>query len=503
MGYIMRGYFHGIRIACLAVLLVISGSCRQDQELPNIVFILADDLGYNDFSSYGAVKIQTPNVDRLAEEGMRFTDAHSGSAVCTPTRYGVLTGRYCWRGWLKNWVLWENMPLLIDTTRLTVASMLRQKGYTTACIGKWHLGWGEEPDHTWEGDVKPGPLEVGFDYFFGVPHSHNSPDYLRVFMENHRIIGLHPGDDARDEQVMKRTSRDLEETAIRISEAAVGFIERNKDRPFFLYYPTTNIHSPITPNERFKGMSDADGYGDFVVEFDWAVGEIISALEKHGLSENTLIIVSSDNGGTREASAFGHRSNAPWRGEKCQIYEGGHRVPFIVRWPGKIKPGSTCEVTICLTDLMATCAAVSGYSLPTDAAEDSYDLSPLFLAEKSGEYARKATIHHSLSGMFAIRQGKWKLVEGLGDGGPEIGPETDASAEGQPELDPVTGKFRDLIYYFPPPPEPEAGEPEGQLFDLESDPGETRNLWNSYPEIVEELLTLLDEYRTRGKSGTR
>ena len=362
--FIARLLFVGL----VLVPITICNSCQEEPQLPNIIFIMADDLGYGDFSCYGAEKIQTPNVDRLAEEGMKFTDAHSGSAVCTPTRYGVLTGRYCWRSWLKNWVLWENMPLLIDTTRLTVASMLQQHGYTTGCLGKWHLGWGVEPDHRWDGDVKPGPLEVGFDYFFGVPHSHNSPDFLKVFMENRRIIGLNPGDDIHDEEVMKRVRRNLEETAINISKAAVRFIEDNKDRPFFLYYPTTNIHSPITPNDRFKGKSEAGQYGDFVVEFDWAVGEIVSALDRHGISENTLIIVTSDNGGTPAASSFGHLSNAPWRGSKCQIYEGGHRVPFIVRWPGKVKPGTVCDETICLTDFMATCAAIIQYPLPENAA---------------------------------------------------------------------------------------------------------------------------------------
>lgn len=449
---------------------VFSSGCRKEPELPNVIFMMADDLGYGDLGCFGAEKISTPNIDRLADEGMLFTDAHSGSAVCTPTRYGVLTGRYCWRSWLKNWVLWENMPLLIDTTRLTVANMLQQHGYTTACIGKWHLGWGTEPDHRWDGDVKPGPLELGFDYYFGVPYSHNSPEFLRVFMEDRRVIGLNPGENIYDEEVIKRIQRDLEETAIQVSGAAVRFIEENKDRPFFIYYPTTNIHSPITPNDRFRGMSDAGRYGDFVVEFDWAVGEIVSALEDHGLAENTLLIITSDNGGTTEASQYGHQSNAPWRGRKCQIFEGGHRVPFIVRWPGKVKSGKTCDETICLTDLMATCAAIINHPLPGDAAEDSYNILPLLLGRPYESPLREATVHHSLSGMFAIRQGKWKLIEGLGDGGPEIGPETDA------------------------------GEPAGQLYDLESDPGEANNLWSEHPDVVEELQALLNKYRQTGRS---
>ena len=230
------------------------------------------------------------------------------------------------------------------------------------------------------------------------------------------------------------------------------------------------------------------------------MGEIVSALDRHGISENTLIIVTSDNGGTPAASSFGHLSNAPWRGSKCQIYEGGHRVPFIVRWPGKVKPGTVCDETICLTDFMATCAAIIQYPLPENAAEDSYNLLPLILEGSNVEYFREATVHHSLSGMFAIRKGKWKLIEGLGDGGPKIGPETDASAEGQPERDTITGTFKDLVYYFPPMSQPKAGEPEGQLYDLESDPGETKNLWKEYPDVVAELQGLLIKYRETGRS---
>ncbi|MFA5814249.1 MAG: arylsulfatase [Bacteroidales bacterium] len=489
----MRFFRKELLLGLAAVPFTIPQSCRMEPIRPNIIYILADDLGYGDLCCYGATKVTTPNCDRLAKEGMRFTDAHSSSAVSTPTRYGILTGQYCWRSWLKNWVLWENMPLLIDTSRLTVASMLKQVGYTTGCIGKWHLGWGNNPDHEWTGEVKPGPREVGFDYYFGVPHSHNSPAYLQVFMENSHIVGLNPGEDLHDEAIIKRVQRNPDETAINLSDRAVRFIEDNKDKPFFLYYPVVNIHSPLTPNPRFQGKSDAGLYGDFIAEFDWAVGEILETLDRLGLSEKTIIILTSDNGASSEAAAFGLKSNAPWRGEKCQIYEGGHRVPFIVRWPGKIKPGTISDETTCLTDFMATSAAIVGYTLPGNAAEDSYNMLPVLLGKKIDKPVRESTIHHSLSGMFAIRQGKWKLIEGLGDGGPEIGPATDASAEGKPEMDASNGKFKDLIYYFPPPPQPAPGDPEGQLYDLENDPGETKNLWNEQPEIVLKLQQLLEK----------
>lgn len=483
----------GLLTASVAALAAGCITQQKPDNRPNIIYILADDLGYGDLSCYGATRITTPNCDRLAREGMRFTDTHSNSAVSTPTRYGILTGRYCWRSWLKNWVLWENMPLLIDTGRLTVPGMLKQEGYTTGCIGKWHLGWGNDRDHRWSGDVKPGPREVGFDYFFGVPHSHNSPPWLQVYMENSHVTGLNPGENIMDSLVTKRIRRKLDETAIHLSERAVRFIMDNKNHPFFLYYPVVNIHIPQTPNPRFQGTTSAGVYGDCIAEFDWAVGEILKTLDDQGLTDKTIVILTSDNGASSEGAAFGLKSNGPWRGEKCQIYEGGHRVPFIVRWPGKVKPGKTSDETICLTDLMATCAEITGFSLPENSAEDSYSILPVLLGRKYHKPLRDFTIHHSLSGQFAIRRGKWKLINGLGNGGPEIGPATDSSAANKPERDPTTGKFRDLVYYFPPPPRPAPGEPEGQLFDLEKDPGENTNLWNEYPAIVADLQRLLEK----------
>ena len=469
---------------------------------PNIIFIMADDLGYGGLGCYGAKQIPTPNCDKLAQEGVRFTDAHSGSAVCTPTRYGVLTGRYSWRSWLKNWVIGEHMPLLIDTNRMTVASMLKSKGYKTACVGKWHLGWGTEIHPDWNKNVAPGPLDVGFDYYFGAPYSHNCK--MEVYVENDRVYGLKEGENLEDEVVAKRVHRRLEDTAIELSKRAVSFIEKNKDEPFFLYYPTTNIHQPHTPNERFTGKTQLGKYGDFVTEFDWAVGQIRSTLDRLKLTDNTLIIVTSDNGAKRKWGLDKqHKPNGNWRGDKATIYEGGHRIPFIARWPGRIKPGTTSDETICLTDLMATCASLTGQRLPHNAAEDSFDISPALFGSSCSKPVRPATIHHSVSGMFAIRKGDWKLIEGLGDGyRPANFPKVNRYGKDKPIKDPQTGQFQDLRYPWEPAPSPEPGQPAGQLYNLKTDPQEEHNLWDKHPEVVKELLELLNQYRTSGRSRT-
>jgi len=481
----------GLAGSALAVSGCLAPRVHKKKSRPNIVFIMADDLGYHDLGCYGSREIQTPNCDRLADEGMRFTDAHSPSAVCSPTRYGVLTGRYCWRTWLKDWVLNDRMPLLIEDGRLTVPAMLKRYGYATGCIGKWHLGWGRRNDAYQNGIMEPGPLEVGFDSFFGVPFSHNSPPASEVFVRDRSIVGMKDGESISDEAVVNRCRRNLEDTAIELSAEAVRVIEGNKDRPFFLYYAATNVHLPHTPNKRFRGRSSLGIYGDFVIEFDWAVGEVLDTLDRLKLADNTLVIVTSDNGSRHRGSNF------PWRGQKAQIYEGGHRVPFVARWPGRIVAGSKCDETICLTDLMATCAEMMDYRLPNDAGEDSES----FLAALYGQKPwrrRRAIVHHSVCGMFAIRQGKYKLIEGLGHGGDfDFGIDL-YRCPGLPRIDEKTGKVHDLSFKPRPFPQPGPGEPPGQLYDLEADPGETTNLWQKYPQVVERLQKLLDEYRKSG-----
>lgn len=490
-------------VVALAVFLALAG-CDGGADKPNIILILADDLGWGDLGSYGATKIETPNCDLLANEGIRFTDAHSSSAVCSPSRYSILTGRYGWRTWLKNGVLMEHMPLLIDPGRLTLPALLRESGYTTACIGKWHLGWGEEISPDWNREVSPGPLEVGFDYYFGVPFSHDGDPLRRVYVENRRVFGLEPGGNVNSLSTIRRIQRRLDKTAVRLSEAAVNFVASNKDKPFFLYYPTTNVHLPWTPDRQFWGTTEAGRYGDFVAEFDWVVGQIVAALDSLGLAKRTMIIVTSDNGANQEGRMVYHTPNGRLRGIKGGIHEGGHRVPFIARWPGHIERGSSSGETICLTDLMATVAAIVEYPLPEDAAEDSYDISPAMLGQPYHAPIRKATVHHSFTGMFAIRQGKWKFIEGTGSGAlPHTGVASaiNDAARFKPVRNPKTGEFLDLVYDYPLPA-PTPGELPGQLYDLESDLEESTNLWEEHPDVVSHLQDLLDRYRRAGRSCT-
>lgn len=470
---------------------------------PNIVLIYADDLGYGDFSCYGAQHVQTPHCDRVAVEGMRFTDAHSPSAVCTPSRYGTLTGRYAWRTWLKNWVLFEHMPLLVETDRLTLPKMLQQHGYTTGCIGKWHLGWGSHINPDFSNDLAPGPLDIGFDYFFGVPFSHNSSLKLQNFVRNRRIVGLKDGESIDDEEVQTRLARRLEDTAINLSREAVQFITKNHKRPFFLYYPTTNIHFPLTPNERFQGNSDAGTYGDFILEFDWAVGEILHTLDELDLTRNTLLILTSDNGGRPTRGKMGSKGHKPCgdlRGIKRQIWEGGHRVPMVVRWPGHVAPGTTCNETVCHTDLMPTCAAILHHQLPADAAEDGYTILPALLGETYQKPLREATVHHSVNGMFAIRQGEWKLIEGDTSGDYRRGHNALAKAATLPKLDPATGHFIPFAYDIV---DFDQEDPIYCLYNLADDPAETTNVAEEHPEKVAELRALLNRYRDSGRSTPR
>ncbi len=483
------------------------GELQAQDQPPNVVFIMADDLGYNDLSCYGAEKVDTPNVDRLAEQGMRFTDAHSPSSVCTPTRYSVLTGRYAWRTWLKNWVLMPAHPLLIDTDRLTMGRLFQKHGYRTVCVGKWHLGWGRNVGmDKYNGTVKPGPLEVGFDDYFGVPFSHNSPDSLKVFMRDRRIVGLKQGEDFRDKNVMKRTRRKLERTAIELSREAVSYIEENRDHPFFLYYPTTNVHFPITPNERFRGESRAGKYGDFVVEFDWAVGQVLDALDRLDLADETIVVVTSDNGGRYfgQHDMNGHDPNTPWRGKKRLIYEGGHRVPLIVRWPERVEAGSISDETVCLTDFMRTFASMLGHDLPADAAEDSYDLSPVLFGKEYESPLREATVQHSVNGTFSLRKGNWKLIEAGDNGDYEsvegMGRHDNMAEPGFPTRNPDTGEFYPLIYAIRNEPE---GDPELQLYNLAEDPDESENLADKRPEKAQSMLKLLKKYRRQDRSAPR
>lgn len=466
---------------------------------PNIIYILADDLGIGDVRAFNPDgQIATPNMDRLAAEGMTFTDAHSGSAVCTPTRYGVLTGRYAWRTRLKSGVLWGYSMPLIAADRLTVASMLKQHGYHTGCVGKWHLGleWAQKDPsiarvdnskESWENydlaqPIASGPLQVGFDSYFGIsasldmhPHVYIQND--RVTSVPNRIIEPSGGmkfwrkgpvaDDFRHVEVLDR-----------LTSEAVAFVEeQSAEQPFFLYFPLTAPHKPIIPEERFQNKSGLNEWGDFVMQVDWTVGQIMQTVEAKGLSDNTLIILTSDNGATPGAdfpalAKHGHDPSGPLRGHKADIYEGGHRVAFIARWPAVIQSGSTSDQTICHTDLLATAADIINFDLPDSVGEDSVSLLSI-MDGTADQPVREATVHHSVNGTFSIRQGPWKLCLCPGSGG---------------WSNPRPKKALELKL------------PPVQLYDLKDDLAEQHNLQAEHPEIVERLTRLLQRYVDEGRS---
>jgi arylsulfatase A len=490
---------------------------------PNIIVILADDLGFGDLSCNNPdSKIKTHHVDRLAAEGMRFTDAHSPSAVCTPTRYSLLTGRYHWRSRLKSGVLDGLSPPLIEADRPTVASFLRQQGYATACVGKWHLGlqWTrkdgllETSDRAAVAGVRSGddidfskpftggPTALGFDQFFGISASLNMPPFCYLSGDRpvhlpilHQPAMRDPNFLATDEGVR---SPDFTNYGVmpRLAGEAIAFIESqnaaNQRKPFFLYAPLTSPHLPVVTNQEYRGLSQAGEYGDFVIETDEFVGAILATLDRLRIAENTLVILTSDNGGLyhyweakevddvkhyrmsergNHIKGYGHQGNAWMRGTKADIWEGGHRVPFVARWPQAIRPNAVSKDLVDLTDLMATVAEIVDVKLPSGAGPDSVSMLPIFQSSKSSTNARGQTVHMSMQGVFAIRQGPWKLIpDHRGSGG-----------FSQPKkLDPA-----------------KENGPVGQLYNLEVDPSETRNIYADHPEIVKRLTELLESIRNQ------
>jgi arylsulfatase A-like enzyme len=469
------------------------------------VYILADDLGYGDVGYLNpASKIATPNIDRLAAEGMNFKDAHSGSSVCTPTRYGILTGRYAWRSPLKRGVLLGYSPPLIEASRPTVASFLKQHGYATACIGKWHLGmtWptrgneppapgpaGEYPEAAidFRQPIKDGPCARGFDSFFGISASLDMTPY--VFIENDHVVAQ-PTARQPKAGFVRAGAKDpafrFEDVLPRFTDRAVDYINERAGRrgsPFFLYLALNAPHTPIAPAPQFRGKSQAGDYGDYVVEVDWAVGRVLKAIDDNTLADNTLVILTSDNGPERIAypriQEYHHYSMDGLRGVKRDAWEGGHRVPFLARWRGKVRPGSVCDQTICHTDLMATLAAILGVTLPEGAGPDSFSLLPALLEQKRDRPIREATVHHTASGRFAIRQGPWVLID---------------HATGDDNREPDW--FKKERGYQP-------HDQPGELYNLSQDPAEHHNLYASRPEVVKGLKQLLEKYKAEGRSVPR
>lgn len=471
--------------------LLSASSCVKKNKDPNIIFILADDLGYGDVSALNEnSKIKTTNIDRLAQQGAVFTDAHSSSSVCTPTRYGILTGRYSWRTALKKGVLYGYDKALIPQNRKTIASVLRERHYQTACIGKWHLGWDwnniekGKDSINYAKPIKNGPTTLGFDYFYGIVGSLDMDPY--VYVENDQPTAL--PDRITENKGMRLWRKgptasdfDHEKTLPNLINRAEKYIEeKSKDkRPFFLYLSLTAPHTPILPVKEYQGKSRLNPYGDFVLMVDSMVGRVMAAVDKAGIASNTILVFASDNGCSPAANfdelkAKGHNPSYIYRGHKADLFDGGHRIPCIVRWPAKVKSHKV-EQTICLNDFMATFAAVTGYKLKDNEGEDSFSLLPLLLNTQPQEIIREATVHHSIEGEFAIRKGEWKLLLSPSSGGWSY---------------PRPGKDDKVIATLPP----------CQLYNMKTDPGETKNLCDEYPAIVNELKALMIKYINDGRS---
>ncbi|MBL7814126.1 MAG: arylsulfatase [Saprospiraceae bacterium] len=475
----------------------------QKKKVPNIVYILADDLGYGDVSAYNTEgMIATPHIDKLANQGMRFLDAHSPSSVCTPTRYALMTGRYPWRSRLPVGVLRGYSTTLIEKDCPTVASLLKNHGYETAVIGKWHLGldWvlkkEYENDLNTEGvgikeELNPehidfmqnptqGPQTVGFNYSYILPASLDMPPYC--YLENHKLTELptaytkgnklesgYTGPFWREGKMSP--SFNFQEVLPTFTEKANDFLKKqSKNKPFFLYLPFAAPHTPWVPKDNYKGKSKAGEYGDFVQQVDDAVGHVLHTLDSLGLSDNTIVVFASDNGPYwREdfVKRYNHSASGGYRGMKGDAFEGGHRIPFIVRWKGKVKAGTTSNAITTLANLIATCADILGIKDEKYKAQDSYSILPILLGQAEQVAHQEAVVHSSSIGFFAIRKGDWKLIEGLGSGG----------------------------FTVPKEIKPKAGEATGQLYNLATDKKEEHNVYDKYPEKVKELRELLSDIK--------
>jgi arylsulfatase A-like enzyme len=497
--------FPAISLTCLVAFNALAA------DKPNIIFILADDIGYGDLGCHGATRVKTPNLDRLAQQGCRFTDAHTTASTCTPSRRSLLTGAYSWRQPAGSAIAPGDMPLSIKPGTTTLPSLLKQAGYTTGVVGKWHLGLGSEGGPDWNGDIKPGPLEIGFDYAFIMPATGDRVPC--VYVEDHRVVGLDPNDPIRvsykekvgneptgrenpellklkpthghDMTIVDVTSRigwmsggkaarwvdaDMADT---YAKKSVAFIERNKQNPFFLYLATHDIHVPRVPHARFKGSSQAGTRGDVIHELDDTVGQVLKTLDRLKLTKNTLVIFSSDNGGVNDDGyedfdTSDPKMNGVLRGRKGTLFEGGNRVPFIARWPAKIKAGGASDELICLVDMPATFAALTGVALPADAAPDSFNVLPALLGQPHKKPCRDSLVMHvgGTKGPFAVRQGPWKFV-----------PTTPPNAR-----------------------KGSGGEPNDMLFNLANDLAESNDVSAKHPDKIKALQALLTKIREQGRS---
>ena len=489
---------NGIYASLALILTFMTGGVQgatSTNQFPNILFILADDLGYGDVKCLNpAGKIPTPHIDRLAAGGMIFTDCHSSSSVCTPSRYSIMTGRYNWRSRLQSSVLGGYSKHLIENDRLTVAALLQKHNYYTAAFGKWHLGmdWplkdggiATDYEDQWNVDytkpIQHGPNWSGFSYYFGISASLDMPPY--IFIENNLPTSvptvektwIRKGPAAQDFEAIDVLPVLVNKVVNCLEERSKTF---QKSQPFFIYLPLASPHTPILPTAQWRGRSKLNPYADFVMQTDDAVGQILDALDRNHFTDNTLVIFTSDNGCSpaakvEELTANGHHPSAKYRGYKADIWDGGHRIPFIARWPGQIKAGSRTAQLAGQVDFMATCAEILGAKLPENAGEDSISMLSAFLGTENSLKRRNVMVHHSIEGRFSIRQDNWKLVLCPGSGGWSVPRDPQAATQGLPSI---------------------------QLYNLANDIGEQDNVKDKHPDVVDRLTQLLEKYAREGRS---
>lgn len=488
---------------------------NTDPQKPNVIYINVDDLGYGDLGVYGATKVQTPNIDKLASQGKRFTDAHTVSSVCTPSRYAFITGEYPVRANNLSSAIFDRDSLLIDEDKYTVADVFKEQDYATGIVGKWHLGFGTKRPVDWNAELKPGPLELGFDSYFGVPVLNSHPPF--VYVKDHYVVGLEKddpfvwGEDAKTRPYPEKWNRWDQKiggadkahelyvdnmVGTTLKDSAVAFIKKHKENPFFLYLATTNIHHPFTPAKRFLGTSEAGRYGDFIEELDWIVGEVMKALDEENLADNTILILTSDNGGMlnrggQDAYKMGHHMNGGLLGFKFDAWEGGHRVPFIVRWPGRVPPGTISHQLISSNiDMLATFAALFNRSLKKGEGVDSFNVLPIFLAQPQEEIEVRSELLIAPNDLknIALRKGDWMYISDQGGGGfaaktrgiHDFGGAAATIFTEQQNSDIENGKIKE-------------GAAPAQLYNIKKDSTQKNEVYYEHLNIVKEMKERIEE----------
>lgn len=515
------------KLSILTSLLVATIAIAAEKK-PNVVLIYADDLGYGDLSCYGATKVKTPHIDSLATEGRLFTDGHSPSAVCTPSRYSLLTGEYPFRKNIYSPIFLKS-KLIIPEDTFTLADLMKDAGYKTGIVGKWHLGFQDKSPVDWNAPLKPGPLELGFDYYYGVPTVNSHPPF--VYVENHHVVGhvydpkssdydpfdygLDAGKQGYTKLIHEKMKTDQiggakaahalfddHQVGLHLAGKAVEWIDTNKAEPFFLVFASTHIHHPFTPAPQFEGTSEAGAYGDFLHELDHIVGMILDKLEAEGLADDTLVLFTADNGGMlnetgQRAWSLGHHMNGPLLGFKSDAWEGGHRVPFIAKWPASIPAGTESDQLISAMDLMATLSSITETPIPANAAQDGVDMAQSFTGNPSEQIRDHLICAPIKRNFLAVRKGEWAYLGGQGSAGWNNSANAHTASgvksttfTGAKNSDIVDGK---VVKDAPP----------AQLYDLENDLGQTKNLYKQYPEVVKEMDALLESYRPKVKKSPK